>query len=191
MRSLCYFASTSSASFPDGNFLHENIHLCSDSSDKHASTCIRYFMLSLSSRAAWTLCAVILVLVVITVAHLHPDSGFTLPVLPSGRLFEPVYVHDLFRPEDRQLNTSQCIDAYPRLYHEADRARRWYTSRSGITAKMVDDAEKDGGNARLTIVNNNVSTLLLWISLTSSYTSNTMAEASTLGPRRCLPWSTR
>lgn len=118
------------------------------------STVVNYLMLS--PRATWTLCAVSLVLVVITVAHLHPSSGFTLPILPSGRLFEPVYIHDLFQPEDRLLNTSQCIEAYPQLYHEADRARRWYTSRSGITADMVDAAEKDGGNARLTIINNNV-----------------------------------
>jgi hypothetical protein len=110
----------------------------------------------LSTRATWTLCAVSLVLVVITVAHLHPSSGFTLPVLPSGRLFEPVYVHDLFQPENRLLNTTQCINAYPELYYEADRARRWYTTRSGITEKMVDAAEKDGGNARLTIINNQV-----------------------------------
>ena len=110
----------------------------------------------LSTRATWTLCALSLVLFVITIGHLHPSSGFTLPLLPSGRLFEPVYLHDRFLPEDRLLNTSQCLEAYPQLYYEADRARRWYSSRSGITADMVDAAEKDGGNARLTIINNNV-----------------------------------
>ena len=112
----------------------------------------------LSTRATWTLGAVTLVLVVVTLAHLHPSSGFTIPVLPSGRLFEPVYTHPLFQPDNRQLDHSQCVDAYPELYYEADRARRWYTSRSGITEQMVDAAEKDGGNARLTIINNNVGT---------------------------------
>lgn len=136
----------------------------------HSLTCFRFDWLAklvqdgfafninpmVSTRATWALCVVFVALVLVTVAHLHPGSGFTLPVLPSGRLFEPVYVHERFQPENLQLDHQQCEDAYPLLYHEADRARRWYTSRSGITEKMVDAAEKEHGHARLAIINNNV-----------------------------------
>ena len=58
--------------------------------------------------------------------------------------------------ENRQLSSSQCIERYPDLYFEADRARAWYASRGGITEEAVDAAEQQGGNARLTILDNHV-----------------------------------
>lgn len=104
-----------------------------------------------------TLCAVfVLFALLATIAHLHPDVD--LGFLPSGRLFmDPIVVHPVFQPENRQLDFQQCQEAYPRLYYEADRAREWYAGQGGITERQVEAAVENGGHARLAIINNQAS----------------------------------
>jgi hypothetical protein len=78
-------------------------------------------------------------------------------LLPSGYRKRPITLPHLAQSEDRHLPTSECLNRYPDLYIEADRAEQWYNKRGGISEEMVDSAEKDGSNARLTILNNIVS----------------------------------
>jgi hypothetical protein len=85
--------------------------------------------------------------------------------LYHGEVFETYHFHtsenviqvETAAPEDRHLSTAECLHRYPELYHEADRAERFYRSRGGIQEQMVDLAEKDGGHARLAIIGNKVS----------------------------------
>lgn len=111
----------------------------------------------ISRKAGLALCAASLALVLLAVAHLHPGTGFELTFFPSGRLFDTPVVHELFQPDNQQLGAQECRDAYPLLYHEADRAQRWYVGKGGITESMVDAAEQNGGHARLAIIDNRVS----------------------------------
>ncbi|WRT68767.1 uncharacterized protein IL334_005747 [Kwoniella shivajii] len=74
-----------------------------------------------------------------------------LSFLPSAYNLSPP---DPSESENRHLSQDQCIERYPKLYHEADRAKAWYHARKGISKRMVDEAETDGGNARLVILNN-------------------------------------
>ena len=54
------------------------------------------------------------------------------------------------------MSADQCIERYPDLYYEADRAKKFY--RRGISESMVDEADRDGASARLAIIDNKVST---------------------------------
>lgn len=78
-------------------------------------------------------------------------------LLPSRYMNRPITLPHLTQSEDRHLSTSECFKRYPDLYVEADRAEEWYRKRGGISEGMVDSAEKDGSNARLTIIDNVVS----------------------------------
>lgn len=157
---------------------------------KEHAPCIHKPHLMAHKRAVWVLGLTAAAVVLLALAHLHPRTAFELPVLPSGRLFEPLQVHELFQPDNRHLDHQQCLEAYPLLYDEADRARTWFASRGGITESMVDAAEKNKGHARLAIINNNVSKLALRPSASAhpqnSSTSRALEEASTHGRKLLL-----
>lgn len=100
-------------------------------------------------------------LLLITTAHFHPGTDFQLPLLPSSwDHFEP-HIPDAVTAENRLLTAQECLDRYPDLYKEADRARSYYEARGGITAEMVDDAEKADASARLMILDNRVCSVCL------------------------------
>lgn len=94
-------------------------------------------------------------LLLIGIAHLHPGTDFTVPYIPSPTRVIHYVAPALHDTENRQLDRAQCLDRYPNLYYEADRAKRWFSG--GISEEMVDEAEKDGASARLAIINNRVS----------------------------------
>ena len=105
-------------------------------------------------------------------AHIHPAVPFTLPLIPSPySIPQHISNYTPTEAEDRQLSSEECITRYPELYYEADRARDWHRRRGGISKKAVDGAEHDGGNARLVILDNQVSlrirsqlsSCLMWI----------------------------
>jgi hypothetical protein len=91
-------------------------------------------------------------LLLITFAHLSPSTNFTVPYFPSSAVVVPYLPPHLSDGDNRQLTRAQCLERYPALYHEADRAKRWYSK--GISLEMVNEADKDGANARLAIINN-------------------------------------
>nr|XP_018999118.1 uncharacterized protein I203_08319 [Kwoniella mangroviensis CBS 8507]OCF62579.1 hypothetical protein I203_08319 [Kwoniella mangroviensis CBS 8507] len=78
----------------------------------------------------------------------------SLSLLPKPDYGVNINPPDPAQSENRHLDQAQCMERYPKLYHEADRARKWYQSKGGITKAMVDLSETDSGNARLVILNN-------------------------------------
>ncbi|WVQ79560.1 hypothetical protein IAT38_001659 [Cryptococcus sp. DSM 104549] len=101
------------------------------------------------------LAALLIVTTLITIAHFHPGTSFTLPLLPSpdndASSLNNLRYPDSSEASNLHLTEEQCLAQYPDLYLEADRARAWY--KKGITKDMVDAAEEEG-NARLVILNN-------------------------------------
>jgi hypothetical protein len=84
--------------------------------------------------------------------------GVDIPfLLPSSFTSHPFTVPQPSESSNRHLTAEQCVERYPDLYLEADRAERWYSGKGGITEAMVDSAEKDDSNARLAILDNIVS----------------------------------
>ena len=109
----------------------------------------------MKTRALFAL-AVVLITLVQSIGHLYrTDSLGTL--MPLSRLS---YTINQYRPPDisdaekLHLSAEQCIDRYPDLYYEADRAREYF--KGGISEEMVDAAEKDEANARVAIIDNKV-----------------------------------
>ena len=96
----------------------------------------------------------ILACALISLAHFHPDANFSITFHPSPP-FHP-HISSVSEPENRHLSAAQCLDRYPELYLEADRARDWYSRKGGITKAQVDEAEQEG-QARLVILDNKVS----------------------------------
>ncbi|WWC90330.1 uncharacterized protein L201_005263 [Kwoniella dendrophila CBS 6074] len=99
---------------------------------------------------------VFLIILAFTSIHLLPTSSSRprLSLLPQPDYAINVKPPNPAESENRQLSTDQCIERYPKLYHEADRARQWYHAKGGISKEMIDASEQDGGNARLVILNN-------------------------------------
>ncbi len=103
---------------------------------------------------------------------------FTTPTLPISSFFpsaapklQPLLPHSYHsssssnnnitatsfeRQNDHRLTHQQCLDTYPRLYHEADRARKYYHERKGIRLEDVDEAERNSAAARIIIKDNQV-----------------------------------
>lgn len=109
----------------------------------------------MKTRALFAL-AVVLITLVLSIGHLYrTDSLGTL--MPLSGLS---YTINQYRPpvisdaENLHLSAEQCIDRYPDLYYEADRAREYF--KGGISEEMVDAAEKDEANARVAIIDNKV-----------------------------------
>jgi hypothetical protein len=71
-------------------------------------------------------------------------------------LLGEVHLERLEYPDHMSMTSSECLASFPRLYVEAERAKRWYAGHGGITESMVRDAYDDEGNAnaRLVIHNN-------------------------------------
>jgi hypothetical protein len=96
----------------------------------------------------------VLALVVVLVLYISaPSQTFSFSLLRPAALRPPTSTRD---SANRLLSADQCVQRYPDLYFEADRAKAWYAAHGGITAEAVDLAEKEGGNARLTIIDNHV-----------------------------------
>jgi len=93
-------------------------------------------------------------IVVITVSFVSfgPSQSISF-LIPGPATIRPA---DTRESENRLLTADECVRRYPDLYLEADRAKAWYASRGGITAEAVDLAEKEGGNARMAIIDNRV-----------------------------------
>lgn len=116
----------------------------------------------LSRRASYGLAGAALSLIAITYYTLATDVEIPY-LLPSSSIrHQPIAAPDISENRNRHLTESQCLSRYPNLYMEADRAEAWYARKGGITEEMVDKAEQDDGNARLTIVDNIVSGLDIW-----------------------------
>jgi hypothetical protein len=98
----------------------------------------------------------IFIIVALTIAHNHPGTAFSLPLLPQSYT-STLHVPHPGAAEDRHLTNEQCLARYPDLYLEADRAKQWYERKGGISKEAVDAAEGEG-NARLVILNNKVGT---------------------------------
>jgi hypothetical protein len=107
------------------------------------------------------LSTILLLISLITLAHLHPSTPFQVPYIPTlSPSIHPTV--DLTPPpltsaNNRQLTHQQCLDTYPELYLEADRARDWYKRKGGISAQDLEDAGWDeGASARIAIIGNQV-----------------------------------
>nr|XP_031863812.1 uncharacterized protein CI109_000454 [Kwoniella shandongensis]KAA5530884.1 hypothetical protein CI109_000454 [Kwoniella shandongensis] len=105
------------------------------------------------------LLVLLLAISLVTLAHFHPATSFSLPLLPTpddGAVYGAVKSYPTYSREsdNRHLTQDECTNRFPDLYREADRAQRLYKKRGGITKEMVEEAEKDNGNARLVILNN-------------------------------------
>ncbi|CAD6583247.1 MAG: hypothetical protein TREMPRED_003509 [Tremellales sp. Tagirdzhanova-0007] len=99
---------------------------------------------------------------ILLIAQFHPRIPFDLRSIPSPfSIPSHVSTHTPTEAEDRHLSSQECITRYPELYYEADRARDWHHRREGISKQAVDAAERDGGNARLVILDNKASLLFV------------------------------
>lgn len=108
-------------------------------------------------------CLTFLGIVTLSSLYYYTDIDTALPLLPSalriGSLAD-LETSILQDSDNRHLTASQCLQRYPELYYEADRAKVYYEFKGGITEEMLDDAERDGGHARLAIIGNNVGSFL-------------------------------
>lgn len=110
------------------------------------------------TRVRFAAFAVIVLLTLVGIAHIHPATEFSLPFIPSfedSAVFIAPTIDDV---DNRHLTSEQCLERFPALYYEADRSKAWASG--GISESMVDEAEKEGASARLAIVNNKVSIAL-------------------------------